>query len=172
MLTNELRDKINRQINLEFVSAYLYLGLASACETLNYRGAAQWMRAQAEEEKGHAMRLFEYMIQRNATVELFDVPAPKLAPKSLLDVFQLALRHEESVTASIDQLYGLAFEQKSFSTAAELGWFLKEQIEEEKTVRDIVRTLEMLGDEAAALLELDRQLGSRSTGKSSASDAE
>ncbi len=164
MLTKELEQKINEQINMEFVSAYLYLGLAAACEGMNYRGAAQWMRAQAEEEKGHAMRLFEYLIERNAKVELLDIQAPKVSPKSLLDVFQLSLKHEQAVTASIDKLYGLAFEQRSFSTAHELSWFLKEQIEEEKQVRDIVRTIEMLGDDAAALLDLDRELGSRSNG--------
>ena len=161
MLTKELQQKINEQINLEFVSAYLYLGLAAACEELNYRGAARWMRLQAEEEKGHAMRLFDYLIDRAAKVTLMDVPAPKVEPKSLLEVFQLSLKHEQSVTASIDRLYGLAFEQKSFSTAHELSWFLKEQIEEEKNVRDIVRTIEMLGDDVAALLDLDAALGGR-----------
>ncbi|MGC8840215.1 MAG: ferritin [Candidatus Sumerlaeaceae bacterium] len=164
MLTKELEQKINEQINMEFVSAYLYLGLAAACESLNYRGAAQWMRVQAEEEKGHAMRLFDYMIERNAKVELLEIPAPKVAPTSLLEVFQLSLKHEQAVTASIDKLYGLAFEQKSFSTAHELSWFLKEQIEEEKQVRDIVRTIEMLKDDPAALLELDRELGGRQNG--------
>jgi ferritin len=164
MLTKELQQKLNDQINLEFLSAYLYLGLAMKCEELNYRGAAQWMRQQAEEEKGHAMRLVEYLISRAAHVELKDIPAPKANPRTLLDVFKLALQHEEHVTASIDKLYGLAFEQKSFSSAAELSWFLKEQIEEEKTVRDIVRTLEMLGDDMSAILDFDSQLGSRSAG--------
>lgn len=172
MLTKELQEKICQQINLEFVSAYLYLGLAAACETLNFRGAAKWMRAQAEEEKGHAMRLFDYMVDRNAPVTLLDVPAPNVNPKTLLDVFKLSLAHEEKVTASIDKLYGLAFEQKSFSTAHELSWFLKEQIEEEKTVRDIVRTIEMLGDDMAALLDLDAQLGERVGQKQSANAAE
>lgn len=161
MLTKELHEQIIQQINMEFVSAYLYLGLAAACEALNYRGSAQWMRAQAEEEKGHAMRLFEFLVQRNAEVKLLDIPAPVVAPKKLLDVFKLALEHEQKVTASIDKLYGLAFEQRSFSTAHELSWFLKEQIEEEKSVRDIVRTIEMLGDDPAALLDLDAQLGER-----------
>ncbi len=161
MLTQELQQAINKQINLEFVSAYLYLGLSITCEELNFRGAAQWMRLQAEEEKGHAMRLFDYLIQRNAKVELFDIAAPKVSPKSLLEVFKLSLEHEQKVTASIDKLYGLAFEQRSFSTAHELSWFLKEQIEEEKQVRDIVRTLEMLGDDPAALLDFDAALGSR-----------
>ncbi|MCX7625166.1 MAG: ferritin [Candidatus Sumerlaeaceae bacterium] len=161
MLTKELQEQIIKQINMEFVSAYLYLGLAAACESLNYRGSARWMRAQAEEEKGHAMRLFEFMVQRNAEVKLLDIPAPSVAPKTLLDVFKLALEHEQKVTASIDRLYGLAFEQRSFSTAHELSWFLKEQIEEEKSVRDIVRTIEMLGDDPAALLDLDGELGER-----------
>jgi ferritin len=162
MLNKVMQNGINDQVNLEFQSAYAYLALAAICEQMNFRGSAKWMRLQAEEEKGHAMRLFEFLVQRNVPVVLKAIGAPNVKAKSLLDVFKVALQHEEKVSASINKLYEQAFKQKAFATTVELNWFLTEQVEEEKTVRDIVAVLELVKNDPPTLLDIDKELGARS----------
>jgi len=163
LLPKLLHDMINKQINMEFFSAYLYLGLAAKCEQLHYRGAAQWLRAQAAEEKEHAMRFFEFLVDYDVPVTLMPIEAPNVEPKSLLEVFELSLAHEQKVSKSIEEIFAAVIEQKAFSAFQLLSWFMNEQIEEEKTVRNIVRTLQVIKDDVPTLIDFDRQLGSRAS---------
>ena len=116
---------------------------------------------QSREEYLHGMKLFEFLIARNGKVELKPLPGPSVDFPSVGAVFQHALRQEEEVSGQIDQLYELAFKEKAFSALVELQWFLTEQVEEERTAREIVAKFELLKGDAAALLDLDRDLGSR-----------
>ena len=70
-----------------------------------------------------------------------------------------------------DALYELAFREKVFAAMAELQWFITEQVEEEKTVREIVAKFHMVKDDSAALLDLDRELGGRAPEKQESGDA-
>lgn len=160
-LSQKMQDAINNQINMEFESSYTYLAMAAYLERISFLGSAAWMRAQSSEEKDHAMRLIRYLLDRAATVELKAIPAPPIDYGSLLQVFEQALVNEQAVSESINKLYALALEEQAFSTAAELQWFLTEQVEEEKTARDIVAKLRLIGDDGPSLLDLDRELGAR-----------
>jgi ferritin len=157
----KMQDAINEQINIEFMSSYTYLSMSAWCERASFAGSAAWMRYQSQEEKNHAMKLYEFLADRDAKIELRPIPAPPVDFTSLRDVFEQALKNEEDVSLSINKLYELALEEKAYATAAELQWFLTEQVEEEKTARLIVRKFDLIGNDGPALLDLDRELGAR-----------
>jgi len=154
-------EAINRQINSELTASYSYLGMSAWCEQQKFTGAARWLRLQSQEEYMHAMKLLDFLLARDCNIELRAIQAPHSPFASLLDVFERALEQEESVSQQIDALYETAFTEKAFAAVAELQWFLTEQVEEEKTGREIVAKLRMVGDDAASILDMDRELGSR-----------
>jgi ferritin len=154
-------EAINRQINSELSASYSYLAMAAWCERQKLTGAARWLRLQSREEYMHAMKLLDFLLARDCDVDLRQIEAPQLTFKSLLDVFERGLEQEQQVSKQIDSLYETAFTQKAFAAVAELQWFLTEQVEEEKTAREIVAKLTMVGDDPASLLDMDRELGSR-----------
>lgn len=160
-LSQRVQDAINEQINIEFISSYTYLSMSAWCERKNFLGSAAWLRKQSQEEKEHAMKLYEFLADRGATIKLLAIPAPAVNWDSLQDVFESALHQEESVSESINKLYETALEEKAYATAAELQWFLTEQVEEEKTARHIVAQFALIKNDGPALLDLDRELGSR-----------
>lgn len=162
MVTPQVQDQINIQINNELSSSYSYLAMSAWCERQNFLGSAKWFRIQSSEEHGHAMRLLDFLLDRNHPVALKAIKEPKGEFSSLLDVFQHAYKQEQDVSKQIGSLYELAFQEKSFMAVAELQWFLNEQVEEEKTCREIVGRLEMVKADPAAILDIDRELGERS----------
>ena len=153
--------RINEQIKHEFDSAYIYLAMAAHFEAANLPGFAHWMRLQAKEEVAHGMRLFDYMNDRGWRVTLQALDEPPATFDAPLSVFRAALDHERKITVLIHELYQLALEKRDFATQAQLQWFITEQVEEEKSAAAIVDQLEMAGDNRAALLFMDRQLGAR-----------
>ena len=154
-------DAINKQVSNEFSASFSYLAMAAWCEHHNFLGAGAWFRAQSAEEHTHGTRLFNFVLARNYQATLQAIPAPAAKFDSLVAVFEHALKQEQGVSQQIDALYELAFKEKVFAAMAELQWFVTEQVEEEKTMREIVAKLKMVGHDAASLLELDRELGSR-----------
>jgi ferritin len=156
---------INRQINSEFSAWYQYLAMAAFCDREKFTGAARWLRLQSVEEYQHGMKLFDFVLARNGAVELETIDQPPLEFEAFGDVFERALEQEERVTAQINDLYELAFRSKAFAEMTELQWFLSEQVEEEKTAREIVARFRLVGDDAGSLLDLDRELGARSASR-------
>jgi ferritin len=167
-LSNKLEKVLNDQINLEFCSAYAYLGMAAYFDHTAFTGFAKWMQVQSGEELGHANRFFKYIVERGGKVALQAIPEPKCAYKSPLDVFQASLGHEQKVSAAICAIYELAAAEKDYPTLSFLKWFLDEQVEEERNVGDMLAKLELVGDNASGLYQLDRQAAQRAaeSGKS------
>lgn len=161
MLSQVVQDAINRQINNEFTASYSYLAMSAYCQRINFVGCARWLRVQSQEEYGHGMRLLDFLLARNAVVKLQPVSGPQTEFTSIANVFEQALKQEMEVSSQIDSLYELVFKEKAFAALVELQWFLTEQVEEEKTAREIVAKFQMVGNDPASLLDLDRELGSR-----------
>ncbi len=161
MLPQVVQDALNRQIQMELSSSYAYLGMSAYCELNNFLGSAQWMQIQSQEEQGHAMKLYNFLIARGCEVKLEALPAPRRDFTSIPQVFACALEQEHAVSESINELYELAHTEKAFAALVELQWFITEQVEEEKSVREIVAKFEMLQDDPSAMLDLDRELGER-----------
>jgi ferritin len=154
---------INEQINSEFEASYRYLAMAGFCERQKFIGAAKWLRLQSEEERQHGLKLFDFVLARDGVVDLKAIDQPSASFDSLAAVFEQALVHEQRVTVEINTLYELCFKEKSFAEMAELQWFLTEQVEEEKVAREIVAKFRLVKNDPAAILDIDRELGARTT---------
>ena len=153
---------INAQIKNELQAHYNYLGMSAHFEDSPYLGFAKWMRMQSAEEHVHAMKLFDFLRERNVTIELnaLDAPKTQYGPHPL-EVFEISLAQEQGVTKQINDLYELALKEKDYSTLQFLTWFLQEQVQEENTVSDMIDRLRLAGDNAAALLRLDAEAARR-----------
>jgi ferritin len=163
MISNEIQDALNDQIKNEYFSSYTYMSMAAYCESINMQGFATWMRLQSQEELGHAMRLFDYILNRDGRVVLQSIAKPQTKFKSLKEMFQIVLDHEREVTGMINKLYEQAISENDHATTVELQWFIQEQVEEEKTAQEILDKLKLAGDSGSALLILDTQLSQRSS---------
>jgi ferritin len=159
MLSPKIEAALNDQINAELGSAYLYLAMSAHFEAANLPGSAQWMRKQAGEEIGHAMKLFDFIADRDGRVTLQAVAQPQAVFGSTLEVWQLALQQEQGVSARIHALYALAQEENDYPTQTMLQWFIAEQVEEEKTARSILDQVRMIGPASSAIYFIDRHLG-------------
>ncbi|MEE8349280.1 MAG: ferritin [Acidobacteriota bacterium] len=161
MPSKKLEQAINAQIQRELYSSYLYLAMSIHCEEINLDGFAHWMRLQSSEERGHSMKLLNYLHNRGGRVVLEVIAKPPSKFRSPKQMFQEVLKSEQSVTKEINKLYEMAKKEGDHATEVELQWFVQEQVEEEKTAKDILAKLDMVGDQPAALLMMDRSLGSR-----------
>src|SRR5512135_3449008 len=160
-LSNKLEKVLNDQINLEFCSAYAYLGMAAYFDRTPFTGFGKWMQVQSSEELGHANRFFKYIVERGGKVTLKAIPEPKCDYRSPLDAFKASLGHEQRVSAAICAIYEQASAEKDYPTLSFLKWFLDEQVEEERNVGEMVAKLEMIGDNRNGLFHLDRHAGKR-----------
>lgn len=162
-LNSKLAKLLNEQINNEMSSSYIYLAMAAWFEQTPYSGFASWMFNQSREETMHALKFYQYVVDRDAAVVLEPIPKPKAAFKSPLEVFETSLKQEQKVTQQINDLFEVAEQVKDHASKNLLLWFLNEQMEEEKTVRDMLDRLKLAGNDPASLLVLDREAGARKT---------
>lgn len=161
MLKESVENALNEQINAEFYSSYLYLSMAAYYEDEGLPGFASWMRAQAEEERAHAMRIYDFVIDRDGRVTLDDIARPPTEWSGPADAFQAAYEHEVEITEQIDDLVALAREENDNATENMLDWFVAEQVEEEATAQAILDKLRHVGDDGPGLLMIDQELGQR-----------
>jgi len=161
MIKEKMEKSLNLQLNQELYAFYLYLSMSAYFDSLNLNGFSSWMRFQAEEEKTHALKFYDYILQANAKVDLQNIEAPKKTWKSSLEVFQDTYNHEKKVTESIYEIVDLAISEKDHATHNFLQWFISEQVEEEATALKILEKIKFIGDNQGALFILDKELGSR-----------
>ncbi|WP_448524064.1 ferritin [Pseudothermotoga sp.] len=161
MIPKEIEKAFNEQIKKELDSAYLYLSMAAHFEHENLQGMAHWMKKQAQEEVGHAMKFFEHVNERGGRVELYALDEPKKDWSSPLEVFKHTYEHEQKVTASINNLVELAKKLNDNASLVFLNWFVNEQIEEEANAQKILSLLERIKDNFAGIIMLDAELAKR-----------
>ena len=160
-LKENIEKALNEQLNKELYSAYLYLAMAAYFESKNLKGFANWMMQQAIEEQCHAMKFYNFIVERGGRVILEAIEKPPTEWASPLDVFEYTYEHEKKVTESINNLYALAKQENDYATEVFLHWFIDEQVEEEASVDEIVNKLRLVGDKGHALLMIDRELAMR-----------
>jgi ferritin len=158
MISNNMAALIGAQINREFYSAYLYLGLSAQAESMHLKGTAAWFLAKHGEEMVHALKMYRYLIDQDAPVALSGVAAPEDVGEGVLRIFEATLEHERKVTAAINDMVDRALSEKDHATNIFLQWFVTEQIEEEATVHDIIGRLRLFGDQGQSLLAIDNEL--------------
>ena len=161
MISKTMEQALNKQVNRELYSAYLYLAMSSYFESVPMKGFAKWMRIQAKEEQVHALRIYDYIVARGGTVSLLDIEAPRAKWSSAGKVFEEVYAHEQKVTAMIHGLVDLAVKEKDHATFEMLQWFVREQVEEEEHAGEIVSQIKIVGDIVGHLFYLDHQLGKR-----------
>ncbi len=161
MLSKNMEGAINRQINAEMWSSYIYLSMAAYFESTGLAGCAHWMEQQAQEELFHAMKMYRFVNERGGRVLLEPIPAVPREWDSALAVFQETLAHERKVTGLINELVNLALDERDHATNIFLQWFVSEQVEEEATAGAIVDKLKLIGSDANGLFTLDRDLSAR-----------
>lgn len=162
MLSERMLEQLNRQIAQELTAAYYYLALSAFSESKNFGGAGKFFRLQFNEELAHAMKLIDYVIQRQSgEVEFHTLKGPSVQCDSLLEAFETAAIQEKKTTESIYQLMDLASEDHDYTTLTLLNWFAEEQAEEEATMQYFVDRLQMVGEDGTGLLMLDNEMGTR-----------
>jgi ferritin len=158
MISNDMSEKLNAQINREMYSAYFYLGLSAQAETANLKGAAAWFFAKYGEEMEHALKIYRYLVDQDAAVSFTGIAAPPSDSGGVLHMFEQTLEHEREVTGAINELVDQALSEKDHATNVFLQWFVTEQIEEEATVNDILGRLRLFGDQGQGLFMIDNEL--------------
>jgi len=161
MISETIQSAINEQIKAELDSSYLYLAMAAWCESESFKGFAKWFEKQAQEENTHAMKFYEYLIDRGGRVILKGLDTPPADFGSMEKAFQQTRDHERYVTGRINQIYEMARNEKDFATQEMLNWFVKEQVEEEATAEEMLAQVGMAGGKPGNLLYLDRHAGKR-----------
>lgn len=161
MISAKMQDALNRQIQAEFQSAYLYLAMSAYCESKNLKGFAHWLKVQYQEETGHALKILDYLLERGGTVELKAIEAPSVEFGSPAEIFEKVLAHEQHITSLIHNLYETAVAEKDLATQVFLQWFITEQVEEEASASDVLERIKMVGDRSSSILYLDKELGKR-----------
>ena len=161
MINPRMFEAVNEQIKHELESAYIYLSMVGYFHGANLDGMAHWLRVQVHEETIHAMKFFDHLTSRGASVVLLDLRQLKTVWKNPLEPWKDAYAHEKFITEKIHALTRIAREEKDYTAEPLLNWFLNEQIEEENNTDKISRQVEMIGDSKEGLFLLDRELGTR-----------
>ena len=161
MIGKKIEKAINKQINNELYSAYLYLAMSAEATLKGFKGAGKWFDVQFQEELGHAKKFYAYLLEQGAAVELEAVGKPKVGFKGLFDMFEATLKHEQFITKSINDLMDLAVAEKDYASQILLQWYVSEQVEEEANDNEILGQLKMAGSSAGTMLMIDKQLGKR-----------
>ena len=168
MLTERMSLALNDQLNAELASSYTYLSLAAHFGAQSLPGRSHWFRTHAEEERAHAMKIFDYILARGGTVALAAVPAPPAAAASPREAFADAFREESEVSGAIDALVEVAMAEKDRATQVFLDWFVTEQVEEEALFSELLTQINRIGDSDVGLFVFDQKLAERTPDTSGA----
>ncbi|MEW6352165.1 MAG: ferritin [Thermodesulfobacteriota bacterium] len=160
MISKELQDAMNSQMNAELYSSYLYLSMSGYFESINLPGAANWMRCQAQEELVHVMKFFTFLKERGGRVRMAAIDGPPNEWDSPLAAFEAAYRHEQLVSGRINDLVDLAIQQKDHASNNFLQWFVAEQVEEEASADAVIQQIKLAGD-GGGLFMVDKELAAR-----------
>ena len=162
MMSEAIQDELNRQLNAEFFTVYNYLAMSAKFKLTGLRGFAHWARVQARIEQAHAMKIFDFIIERQGTVDLGELGAPDVKWDSPQEAFEIAHLHEMKASAQINRLMEISVQQRDHACNAFLQWFVAEQVKEEKLTNEVVQNLKLVGNNGEGLFLLDREMGQRS----------
>lgn len=161
MISNAINEILNEQINKEFFSGYLYLSMSAHLKELGLFGIASWMKHQAKEEVEHGLKIFDYLINCNSFVTLKQIKTPEFEFDGILSIFNKVYEHEKCISESVMKVAQKAEEECDRMTLNFIDWFIEEQVEEEENIKNIIKRIELFGDDKVALYLLDKELGER-----------
>lgn len=161
MLKDQVLKALNKQINAEMHSAYLYLSMSAYFEDKGLGGFANWMKVQYKEELSHALKIFDFVNERNGRVLLEPIDGVPTDFGGIIDVYEKTLAHEQKVTQMIDELMDVAVAASDHATQSFLQWFVDEQVEEEANVNELLDNLRLIDGQGNGLFMLNRELQGR-----------
>jgi ferritin len=161
MISKKMNEVLNGQVNAELYSSYLYLSMSSWFSEKSLSGFAGWMRAQAQEELFHSIKILDYILERGGNVQLETIEKPKGSWSSPLEIIQETADHEAKVTGLINDLVDVALKERDHAANIFLQWFVAEQVEEEASVGEVVEKMKMIGDDSAGMFAMDMEMGKR-----------
>ena len=161
MIGPRMQDALNRHVQAETSSSYLYLAMSAWCEAKAWKGFARWLRVQSDEELAHARKSLDFLLARGGEARLGTIEAPPSSWASPTDVFEKVLEHERKVTAFVNDLSTAAQQEKDRAAEVFLQWFVSEQVEEEARALEVVDRLKIVGDRPGTVLYLDKEYGKR-----------
>ena len=161
MISERINEILNEQINKEFYSGYLYLSMSAHLKELGLNGFAKWTKIQAKEEVEHGLKIFDYLINCNSFVTLKQIRTPEFEFEGILSIFNHIYEHEQCITRAIMNIAQKADEENDRTTLNFIDWFISEQVEEEEAVKNIIKRLELFGEDKVALFLMDKELGER-----------
>ena len=160
-MDEKLQTLLNAQVNNEHGAALIYTQLAYEMDNLSFPGMRDWFFKQAEEEREHAQKFAEHLLDRGYRVELEDIQVGSVKAATPLDAFEAALAHEQKVSEQIREIARTADAAGDLDSRALINWFLEEQVEEESTVSEIIDQLKLVGNDGSGLLRVDGSLAQR-----------
>ncbi|WP_419770147.1 MAG: ferritin [Candidatus Marinarcus sp.] len=161
MIHENLQKELIEQLNKEFHSAYIYLGMSAYCSKEGFNGASNWFLIQYQEEVAHGMKLFKYLEDQSVSIVLPAIAEVNVQFDSLLDVFQKSLAHEQYMTQNLNNISDIAMKEKDHATYNLLQWYTTEQVEEEARVKEIIDHIKLVGDNGYGLYTIDKELATR-----------
>lgn len=161
MLKESLATALSDQVNAEYYSAYLYLIMSSYCDRAGYKGFANWLSIQAQEEMAHGTHMYQHILERSAAPSFKEIALPQTEFSGLVSVFQKVLEHEQYVTERINKIATLAMEEMDHATYGFIQWYINEQVEEEANADEILQKLKMIGDNISMIYTLDAEMATR-----------
>jgi len=161
MLSQKMQKALNKQLNKEYTSAYIYLALSAFSSAKGYNGCANWFMVQYQEETAHALKLYNYIQNHNAAVTLSDIKAYDFKGSTIKEAFTSALEHEQKMTQNLNELSDLALQEKDHASYNLLQWYVMEQVEEEGSFGNIIDTLNLIGESGNGMYNFDRELAAR-----------
>jgi len=161
MLKNTLSNALTKQVNAELYSSYLYLAMSAYCDREGFKGFANWLHVQAQEEMAHAMHLYEYILDRGVCPQFLDIKAPKSDFGNMQLLFEQVLSHEQLITSLINEIATLALGESDHAAYGFIQWYINEQVEEEASAELILQKVKHIGENTAMLLTLDTEMGAR-----------
>ncbi len=160
-ISNSINEILNEQINKEFYSGYLYLSMSAHLKELGLNGFASWTKLQAKEEVEHGLKIFDYLINCDSFVTLKQIRTPEFEFNGIISIFNHIYEHEQCITNAIMNIAQKAEEENDRTTLNFVDWFIAEQIEEEENVKNIIKRLELFGEDKVALYLMDKELAER-----------
>jgi ferritin len=161
MLKDSVAKALSDQVNAEYYSAYLYLAMSACADRMGFKGVANWLFVQAQEETAHGTHLYQHLLERGATPVFADIKAPVASYAGIKEIFEKVLSHERHVTELINGIASLAMHENDHATYNFIMWYVNEQVEEESSAEEILTKIRFIGDKLDLLYNLNAELGAR-----------
>ena len=153
LISKKLAKAFNDQIGHEFGASMQYVSIAAHFQRSQLTLLAKLFFEQAEEEREHAMKFVQYVLDTKGDLQIPPIPAPKMTFASAEDALQAALTWEQDVTRQITALMEIAVKENDYIGQSFLQWFIDEQLEEVVKMDRLLGVIQQSGERNLLMVE-------------------